>query len=101
MITILCLGGGVGLGKLGIFLGGGSFYPSNTLDRTLQGGVRLPFKTLQSVVKNTIPPSLICKQNSSHLHSLGVNILFNCFALGVNSFMHNLAAFQLQNEAWW
>ena len=31
------------------------------------------------------PPSLICKQNSSHLHSLGVNILFNCSALGIHS----------------
>ena len=25
--------------KLGIFFGGGNFYPSNTLDRTLQGDV--------------------------------------------------------------
>ena len=29
------------------------------------------------------PVSLVCKQNSSHLHTLGVNILFNCSALGI------------------
>ena len=62
-----------------LFLGGGEdFYPSNTLDRTLQGGVRPPFQTLASVVRNTIPPSLVYKQNSLNLPSLGVNILFNC-----------------------
>ena len=62
------------------FFGGGGedFYPSNTLDRTLQGGVRPPFQTLASVVRNTIPPSLVYKQNSLNLPSLGVNILFNC-----------------------
>ena len=80
MITILFL---VGRGKLGIFWGG-SFYPSNTLDRTLQGGVWPPFQTLPSVVKNTIPPSLVIKQNSLHFPSLGVNILFNCSDLGIH-----------------
>ena len=60
------------------FWGGEDFYPSNTLDRTLQGGVRPPFQTLASVVRNTIPPSLVYKQNSLNLPSLGVNILFNC-----------------------
>ena len=30
------------------------------------------------------PPSLVRKQNSSHLHSLGVNILFNFSALGIH-----------------
>ena len=69
--------------KLGI-LGGGDFYPSNTLDRTLQGDVWPPFQTLPSVVKNIIPPSLVCKQNSLHLPSLGVNILFNCSDLGIH-----------------
>ena len=74
---------GGGEGEVGHFWGG-SFYPSNTLDRTLQGGVWPPFQTLPSVVKNTIPPSLVCKQNSSHLSSLGVNILFNCSDLGIH-----------------
>ena len=77
---------------LGIFWGG-SFYPSNTLDRTLQAGVRPPFQTLPSFVKNSILPSLVCKQNSSHfLHSLGVNILFNC-SFGI----HLCTAWQLFN----
>ena len=30
------------------------------------------------------PPKLVCKQNSLHLHSLSVNILFNCSALGIH-----------------
>ena len=81
MITILFFWRG-GEWKLGI-LGGGKFYPPNTLDRTLQGDVWPPFQTLPSIVKNTIPPSLVCKQNSLHLPSLGVNILFNCSDLGI------------------
>ena len=34
-------------------------------------------------VEQISPPSRVCKQNSSHLHSLGVNILFNFSALGI------------------
>ena len=30
------------------------------------------------------PPSLVCKKNSSHLHSLRVGFLFNCTDLGKN-----------------
>ena len=46
------------------------------------------------------PPSLVCEQTSSHFHSLGGEYSLQLFCLG-NSFMRNLAAFQLQNEAWW
>ena len=30
------------------------------------------------------PPSPVCKQNYSHLHSFCVGILFNCTALGIH-----------------
>ena len=30
------------------------------------------------------PPSLVCKKNSSHLHSLRVGFLFDCTDLGEN-----------------
>ena len=46
------------------------------------------------------PPSLVCEQTSSHFHSLGGEYSLQLFCLG-NSFMRNLAAFQLQNGAWW
>jgi len=31
-----------------------------------------------------VRPNLVCKQNSSHLHYFGVNILFNCSASGIH-----------------
>ena len=44
----------------------------------------------------TSQSGLVCKQNSSQLHSLCVGILFSLR----NSFMRNFATLQCENEAW-
>ena len=43
------------------------------------------------------PPSLVCKENSLHLHSFCVDILFKFTALG-HSFMQNFATLQFKTR---
>ena len=43
------------------------------------------------------PPSLVCKENSLHLHSLCVDILFKFTALG-HAFMQNFATLQFKTR---
>ena len=52
--------------------------------------------------KQTSPPSLVCKQNSSHFYSAlfvsGYSFQPHCLG---NSFMQNFAPFHFQNGTWW
>ena len=45
------------------------------------------------------PPSLVCKQNSSHAHYLCVGILFNWIALGIGQLHDDVILLQLPESS--
>ena len=84
--TLLGKGGGVGGGWGGL---------SYECDRDARQ-IEWPLCMITSD-EQISPPSLVCKENSLHLHSFCVDILFKFTALG-HSFMQNFATLQFKTR---